>query len=121
MTTRGQTWFDDAAGPLVRPYAVTRGRTRTGQPDLQVITLVMALNPASEVPERGLDPEHLQILSRSRHPVSIAEISSELQLPLCVVKILVGDLIERKLLIFRSAATPDIQVIQAVINGIRRL
>jgi hypothetical protein len=121
MTNRGQTWFDDAAGPLVRPYAVTRGRTRADRPDLQVITLVMALHPTSQAPERDLDPEHLQILSRSRQPISIAEISSELQLPLSVVKILVGDLIGRKLLIFRSAITPDIQVIQAVIDGIRRL
>lgn len=118
---RGQTWFDDAAGPLVRPYAVTGGRTRTDQPDLQVITLVMALHPMEEVPAHGLDLEHLQILSRSQRPVSIAEISSDLQLPLSVIKILTGDLIERRLLIFRSAITPDIQVLQAVINGIRRL
>jgi Protein of unknown function (DUF742) len=118
---RGQTWFDDAAGPLVRPYAVTGGRTRTDQPDLQVITLVMALRPMEEVPAHGLDLEHLQILSRSQRPVSIAEISSDLQLPLSVIKILTGDLIERRLLIFRSAITPDIQVLQAVINGIRRL
>ena len=23
-----ETWYDEDAGPLVRPYAVTRGRTR---------------------------------------------------------------------------------------------
>lgn len=119
--SRGQPWYDDAAGPLVRPYAVTGGRTRTDQPDLQVITLVMALHPMRQVPTHDLDFEHLQILSRSQQPVSIAEISSELELPLSVVKILIGDLIERHLLIFRSAVTPDIQVLQAVINGIRRL
>jgi predicted transcriptional regulator len=68
-----------------------------------------------------LDYEHLQILRHSQRPVSIAEISSELQLPLSVVKILANDLIERNLLIFRSASTPDVQVLQAVINGIRRL
>lgn len=119
--TRGETWFDDAAGPLVRPYAVTGGRTRTPQRDLQMITLVMALHPMGEVRTQGLDEEHLQILSSSQRPRSIAEISSDLDLPLSVVKILVGDLIERKLLVFRSAITPDVQVIQAVINGIRRL
>jgi hypothetical protein len=37
------------------------------------------------------------------------------------VKILIGDLIDRQLLMFRSAVTPDINVLQAVINGIRRL
>jgi hypothetical protein len=119
--SRGETWFDDASGPLVRPYAVTRGRTRTEQGDLQMITLVVALHPIDQVPVHGLDPEHLQILTRCQRPTSIAEISSALLLPLSVVKILIGDLIERRLLIFRSAITPDVHVLQAVINGIRRL
>jgi hypothetical protein len=38
-----------------------------------------------------------------------------------VVKILVGDLIDKGLVTSRAAATPDLQVLQAVINGIRRL
>jgi Protein of unknown function (DUF742) len=118
----GHTWYDDDDGPLVRPYAVTGGRTRADHHvDLQVITLVMALHPMDQISRHDLDLEHLQILSRSQRPISIAEISSGLQLPLSVVKILAGDLIERRLLIFRSAITPDIQVLQAVINGIRRL
>jgi hypothetical protein len=121
MMSRGQTWFDDAAGPLVRPYAVTRGRTRTDQPDLQMITLVVALHPVEQVSTVGLDPEHVQILSRCQRPASVAEISGSLQLPLSVVKILIGDLIERRLMIFRTAVTPDVQVLQAVIHGIRRL
>jgi hypothetical protein len=117
-----QTWEEDEElGPLVRPYTVTRGRTRTGQPDLQVITLVMAARPFQQMATSGLDYEHLQILRLCARPLSIVELASHMHLPLSVVKILVADLIERQLLIFRSAATPDIQVLQAVINGIRRL
>jgi len=117
------TWEDDdeELGPLVRPYTVTRGRTRTAQPDLQVITLVLAPRPFERTSVAGLDYEHVQILKLCGHPLSIVEISSHMQLPLSVVKILVADLIERELLIFRSAVTPDIRVLQAVINGIRRL
>jgi hypothetical protein len=51
----------------------------------------------------------------------VAELSAALKLPLSVVKILIGDLIERRLVIFRAASTPDPNVLQAVINGIRRL
>jgi hypothetical protein len=119
--SRGETWFDEAAGPLVRPYAVTRGRTRTGQNDLQMITLVVALQPVTAALAASLDPEHVHILNLCQHPTSVAEISAEVHLPLSVVKILLGDLIERRLIIFRSAVTPDIQVLQAVINGIRQL
>ena len=27
MTSESDRWYDDAAGPVVRPYAMTRGRT----------------------------------------------------------------------------------------------
>ena len=121
MTPQNETWYDEAAGPLVRPYAVTRGRTRTGRPELQMITLVVALRPVTRALVGHLDPEHLQILTLCQLPTSIAELSAGLGLPLSVVKILVGDLIEQRLVIFRSAVTPDIEVLQAVINGIRRL
>ncbi|MDQ1289544.1 MAG: hypothetical protein QG622_3110 [Actinomycetota bacterium] len=119
--SRGETWFDEAAGPLVRPYAVTRGRTRGGQADLQMITLVIALQRLTSALSAQLDPEHAQIMSFCQHPKSVAEISAEVHLPLSVVKILIGDLIERRLVTFRSAVTPDLQVLQAVINGIRQL
>jgi hypothetical protein len=114
--SRGETWFDDAAGPLVRPYAVTRGRTRAGlRSDLQMIT------PVTPVLTATLDPEHVQILTLCQRPTSVAEISAEVHLPLSVVKILLGDLIERHLVSFRSAVRPDLKVLQAVIHGIRQL
>jgi Protein of unknown function (DUF742) len=117
-----EEWDDDEdLGPLVRPYTVTRGRTRSDQPELQIITLVMVARPVEQMGSAGLDYEHLQILRLCAHPLSIVEISSSLHLPLSVVKILVADLIERRMLVFRSAVTPDIGVLQAVINGIRRL
>lgn len=119
--SRGQIWFDDAAGPLVRPYAVTRGRTRSPQTELEMITLVVALQPVDHPATARLDPEHLDILTRCQRPTSVAEIAAGLKLPLSVVKILISDLIERQLVIFRAAVTPDLHVLQAVINGIRRL
>jgi Protein of unknown function (DUF742) len=118
---RGQFWYDDAAGPLVRPYAVTRGRTRSPQSELEMITLVVALQPPDHPSTARLDPEHVEILARCQRPTSVAEISAGLKLPLSVVKILISDLIERQLVIFRAAVTPDLNVLQAVINGIRRL
>lgn len=121
MTVERCTWYDEAAGPLVRPYAVTRGRTRAPRVDLQLITLVVATGSASREVSRHLGPEHHQILVSCVVPTSVAELSAALRLPLSVVKILLGDLVEANLVVFRSAAVPDSQVLQAVINGIRQL
>lgn len=121
MNRDQETWFDEAAGPLVRPYAVTRGRTKGPAADLQMITLVVAVERITREVATMLGPEHLQILSQCSYPTSIAELSAGLGLPLSVVKILVGDLIGMKLVIFRSAAAPDPHVLQAVLAGLRRL
>ena len=106
---------------MVRPYTVTRGRTRTRRTDLQMITLVVALQPVPRTVSRSLGPEHVQILAMCQAPTSVAEVSARLALPLSVVKILLSDLIDRELVTFRSAAALDLQVLQAVINGIRQL
>jgi len=119
--SRGDTWFDEAAGPLVRPYAMTRGRTRSGHAELQMITLVVAMQQVTPTLTATLDPEHLQIFSLCQRATSVAEVSAEMHLPLSVVKILLGDLIESRLVSFRSAVRPDVKVLQAVINGIRQL
>jgi len=114
-------WFDEAAGPLVRPYAMTRGRTSSRQTNLEMITLIVSLGPISPSQAQSLEPECQQILSLAETPTSVAEISAGLGLPLSVTKILIGDLIDKQLVTFRSAVTPNLQVLQAVINGIRRL
>lgn len=118
-----ESWYDDEAGPLVRPYAVTRGRTRSARHDLNMITLVIASADGHPV----MEPEYTEILRICQQPLSIAELSAMLGLPLAVIKILVADLIEGGLLIFRSppsstnTETPDMKTLQAVLDGIRRL
>lgn len=119
MAQERDTWFDEAAGPLVRPYAVTGGRTRSRQTELDVVTLVVTSRRHAD--PGTMEPEYAMILSLCQSPTSIAEISANLDLPLGVVKVLVGDLIEQRLIIFRAALTPDNEVLQKVLNGIRRL
>ena len=116
------SWYDDEAGPLVRPYAVTRGRTKSGR-DLNLITLVVT----TAYQNSAMDPEYAEILRICQYPLSIAEISAKLGLPITVIKILVADLIEQGFLIFSSppsplnTETPDMNVLQAVLDCIRRL
>ncbi|GHD33057.1 hypothetical protein GCM10007147_37290 [Nocardiopsis kunsanensis] len=112
------------AGPLVRPYTMTKGRTRpTGQGGrLDLITLVVAV---SEGEEEGREPEHGAILRLCRRPVSVAEISARLDIPLTVVRVLLSDLLAEGDLRTRAAPPvtelPEKKVLQAVLDGIRRL
>lgn len=117
----GDSWYDEAAGPLVRPYTITSGRTPADSARLDVSTQVMTLR--SEQEPTGLGPEHMAIVQMCRKPVSIAEIAVYVKVPLGVVRVLCGDLIERGLVITRSptshpAQAPDLETLQAVLDGL---
>lgn len=119
-----ESWYDDDAGPLVRPFTVTRGRTQASRTDLNMITMVVV---APGLGESALDAEYLDILRLCRYPMSVAEIGAKLNLPLAAVKILISDLIEGRYLLFSSPVSsyeteePNMEILQAVLDGIRRL
>ncbi|PPK70839.1 DUF742 domain-containing protein [Actinokineospora auranticolor] len=123
MPGDGDLWVDEAAGPLVRPYAMTSGRTRSTTPNLNLVTQVRCSGAASDT--SGLSPEHLQILQLCRVPLSVAEVAAYLNVPLVVVKVLIGDLVERGDLVagapFQTTEIHDPQFLQAVLDGIRRI
>ena len=118
-----EAWYDEAAGPLVRPYALTGGRTDSARVRLDLITYVVAVGDAAD-PGR-LPPEQQRILELSRTPVSVVELGASLRLPIVVTKVLVADLIDSGLLVHRAPAmtdlAPDRRIIQAVLNGLRSL
>src|SRR5215468_6752075 len=113
-------WLDEEAGPVVRPYALTRGRTRPTGEVLDLIALVTAVRGV-EVDRVSLDPEHLALLSMCRLPASVADLA----LPLGVVQVLLADLRSLKLIAVHHptppAQLPDMQVLREVADGLRRL
>ncbi|MFJ1748635.1 DUF742 domain-containing protein [Streptomyces sp. NPDC088116] len=125
---QGQHWFDGEAGPVVRPYAMTRGRTSSAaRHRLDLIALVVC-EPEADDPDRDqtLSPEHVEIVDRCyTSPQSIAELSSGLDLPVGVVRVLVGDLVEDEIVrVTRPvppAELPDVNILREVINGLRAL
>ncbi|GLZ05711.1 hypothetical protein Acsp03_31770 [Actinomadura sp. NBRC 104412] len=118
-------WVDEEAGPVVRPFAVTRGRTRSRRPggELDLIAVVVT----AEVPPPDpvlLTPEDERILERCLRPVPVAELASDLRLPVGVVRVLLGDLLERGLVeVQRPVASgpPDVRILKEVIDGLRAL
>jgi hypothetical protein len=124
QATADDSVADDMAGPIVRPYAITGGRVRSAAFDLDLVTLVVALRDRADIMDFvDLEPEHQQVLSLCGQPVSVAEVAARISLPLSVVKVLLGDLIEHRYLIWRApmatARTQDPRVLQAVLDGIR--
>lgn len=115
-------WYED--GPLVRPYAVTRGRTVGAGHNLDMLTVVATAHPAPRL--RRTEPEYHEILHLCRTPLSIAEVAATLRLPLAVTKILIGDLIAEGNLNFRAplqqhSGHHDVRILRAVLDGIRRI
>ncbi|WP_420791128.1 DUF742 domain-containing protein [Streptomyces sp. NRRL S-350] len=123
-------WFDDEAGPVVRLYSMTRGRTRPVEEGLfDLISLITAAEPgpgAGAVPAHVLSPEHqtLLVLCR-REPLSVAELGSFTDLPVSVVRVLLGDLYDADLISVTRpvplAELPDERLLRDVINGLRAL
>jgi len=112
------------AGPLVRPYVIAQGRDHADTVKLDMISVVIAAKRA-EVDEMELEPEQLRILELCRRPQSVAEVSAHLEIPVAVVKVLLSDLLNRRLALARAPYTAKSpvsrDVLQAVLDGIQRL
>ena len=96
MTTGSDRWLDREAGPVVRPYALTKGRTRPQGTALGLSDMVKVAGPMVRE-ERGLGPEHRRLLGLCQSAIAVADLASETDLPLGVVRVLLADLRERGL------------------------
>ena len=118
-----ERWFDQEAGPIVRLYALTRGRSRPAGVVLDVVDVVGAAYSAlTHGP--WLPPEHRKLLDMCEKPIAVADLASETGLPLGVVQVLLSDLHQQGLLdVFRPASdqTQDEGVLKKVLDGLRSL
>jgi hypothetical protein len=110
---------------VVRPYALTRGRTRPGRSDLRLEALVRGV---VGIADPHPSPERRRILERATSSIlSVAELSAHLSLPLGVVRVLVGDLADEGLVVVHTGspsaapAATQLKVLESVLNGISSL
>jgi Protein of unknown function (DUF742) len=113
----------DETSALVRPYAVTGGRTKP-RTQLQIEAMVAA----SHYEARDLSvlsPECQAILSFCRDWRSVAEISAVLRMPLGVARVLIADMAMEGLVrvhqIDHAQGRPDINLLERVLSGLRKL
>jgi hypothetical protein len=121
--TGEERWLDREAGPVVRPYAVTRGRTRPQGVTAGLIDLVVSAGPRADE-KRGLGPEHRLLLGLCGAPITLADLASNADLPVGVVRVLVGDLQERDLatvVASPAGSSHHEKVLRSVLDGLRAL
>ena len=120
-----ERWLDAEAGPVVRPYALTRGRTRHSGEAFDLVATVTATRMGVADPS-ALAPEHLSVLQLARAPTTVVDIASDVDLPLGVVRILLADLRELGLVSIRppvstKAQQVDRNTLREVLHGLRAL
>lgn len=125
MPGNDERWLDAAAGPVVRPYALTQGRTRHSGEAFDLVATVTATSVRIAVPG-GLGPEHVAVLQLAQRPATVVDIASDVDLPLGVVRILLGDLRELGLVIIHApvpvkAQQVDRDTLREVLHGLRGL
>jgi hypothetical protein len=112
------------SGSPDRLYVVTGGRSRVDDDVLDLVTLIV-----SECdPTPGMQSEHVKILRLCRKPMAVVEISSNLELPVSVVKILLSDLLDTGRITARhpnsapaQAELPDPEFLKKVLIGLHNL
>ncbi|HVK21748.1 MAG TPA: DUF742 domain-containing protein [Actinokineospora sp.] len=111
---------DDAS--MVRPYAWTRGRTRSTF-ELRVETMVSAKASDASV---FAESEHREIGALCKEPRSVAEIATLFGAPLGVAKVLLGDMAQLGLVTVHKTASggankAHLVLMERVLSGLRRL
>lgn len=93
MSAPRDRWYDRDAGPVVRPYAVTKGRTMPASDSfVGLIDMVIARDQPQLPAEARLNSEHRRLLAMCRHPGTVVDLASDAGLPVGVVRVLLSDL-----------------------------
>ena len=110
-------------GRLVRPYAITGGRTGEGGPELALEAQVFAT-------PKGLDNRHRyrweagHVIEAAEKPTALVEIAARLDVPLGVARVVVSDLIGDGALALvetEPSASSYTELLEKVLDGIRNL
>jgi hypothetical protein len=127
MTSRSgdaDRWLDQEAGPVVRPYAVTKGRTLpSGGTLFGLIDIVVGTGERTSAHFRQ-GPEHRRIMSLCRRPIPVVDLTSEMDLPIGVVRVLLGDLTEVgmvRIIPAQQGPGPDQRILKMMLDGLESL
>ncbi|HEX9033768.1 MAG TPA: DUF742 domain-containing protein [Streptosporangiaceae bacterium] len=124
MSAPKERWLDREAGPFVRPYAITRGRTAPAAGSVGLIDVVVAMTDPELAAGQRLGPEHRQLLARCRQPVTVVDLASDVDLPVGVVRVLLSDLSEHgivRLVSTQRGPVTNQRLLSEVLDGLQAL
>lgn len=115
----------DPRGQLIRPYAVTRGRTEPTREIAIESVLVTTPQGRQEAAFAGRDKHRIADLCDG-HALSLAEIASHMRVPLGVARVLVADMATEGMLTLHESATTEgyeerMELLERVLSGLRNL
>lgn len=115
----------DPRGQLIRPYAVTRGRTEPIREVALEAILLTTPSGRQEAAFAGRDKHRIASLCDGR-ALSLAEISSYLQMPLGVARVLVAEMVRDGLLALHDPGVIQdyderMDLLDGVLAGLRKL
>jgi hypothetical protein len=114
---------DDAedTGRLVRPYAITGGRTG-GEVEIGLESQIQASTRAS-THLGAYRWEAAQLIELVQTPMALIELAARLELPLGVARVLVADLIsDGAVVLHKPVATQNFgSLLERVLDGVRNL
>lgn len=122
-------WYEDETGSMVRPYTVTRGRTRpSDRHSIDLMSRVTALETA-DAAQAGVDHASAALLELVRRgPRPVAELAADADLPLTVVRVLLGDLAEAGLVCIAAprrdpagGPTADPGLLREIVDRLREI
>jgi hypothetical protein len=122
----GDRWRHRESGPVVRPYAVTGGRTEPADGEvLDLLTVVVAGQSAAAHDPARLTPEHRRLLSLCGQQVTVVDLAADIALPIGVVRVLLADLTQLGVITVVRQRPADQRtgndVLQEILNGLRAL
>jgi hypothetical protein len=111
---------EDRAPPsTVRPYVLTRGRTRSSW-HLGWETLVSSTADGATTATEPIFDEELQAVQLCAHPRSVAEVAAHLKIPVGVTRVVLGDLAERHIIVVHDTGdAADPEVLRRIIRRLR--
>ena len=124
MSAPRDRWLDREAGPIVRPYAVTKGRTAPAPGSyVGLIDVVTAVAGAQLPADARLNRDHRRLLSYCHQPITVVDLASDIDLPVGVVRVLLSDL--RQYGVLRVATPPgsatNDRLLRDVLDGLQTL
>jgi hypothetical protein len=117
------TTGQEELGPLVRPYALTGGRTR---PSVELaIEALVSTTYSGTLAESRLPSERAAIIRLCVDTRSVAEVAAHLKVPLGVARVLVADMADAALVRIYEPQSLDeaahVALLERVLSGLRRL